>query len=169
MSNLLRTAMMMAVAGAVPPAPSGITISRTLDRTFTDTPASGGGNVSPSTFVVDGVNWELWQVLPFVGSGVANTNRARGDCQVQLRNRDIGRGQNTLEMMPSRIILTHDSWTGSPWEFNRGTGGSAITNVGSGNGARVGVTYLPVHTPGISPASVGVQQGQTFTIELFFD
>ena len=68
----------------------GYEFTRTLDRTFTDSPASGGGNVEPQTFTHEGENWELWQVVPYLGTGVGPIST--GDCRIQLRNRSISRG-----------------------------------------------------------------------------
>lgn len=147
--------------------PAGIVISRTLDRSFGITPASGGGNVSPDTFTHEGANWELWQAIPFLGAGVVSGDRI-GDARLHLRNRDKNRGQNLLTDMPRQIILTMDSWTNSPWTFNRPTAANKFTNVGSGNSARKGIDYEPVRTPGANPAAEGIAQGQSFTVTLIF-
>lgn len=146
--------------------PPGITFTRTLDRTFTDTPASGGGNVEPERFMHEGANWELWQVVPFLGSGVGPTTV--GDCRVQLRNRDKTRGQNELEDMPDDVIVAQDSWTGSPWRFTRPTANNKFSNVASGNSARKAIDYEPERTPGANPTAEGIAQGQTFTITLIW-
>ena len=152
---------------------AGIELTRTLDRTFGAgggaTPASGGGNVEPTRFMQDGANWELWQVIPFNGSGISPPEV--GDCRLHLRNRDESRGQNTLDEMPARIILKQDSWTDSPWEFTRPmlAQNSKFFNVGSGNSARKGIDYNPVRTPGTNAAAEGIAQGQEFTIILIWE
>ena len=154
---------------------AGITLARTLDRTWGSgagaTFGSGGGNVAAQEFVNDGTNWELWQVVPFLGSAVSPPSV--GDCRIQLRNRDKSRGQNLLTEMPSQIRLFAGSgdtadWTGLPWVFNRPTAANKFTNVGSGNGARKGIDYEPVHTIGANPGAVGIAQGESFRIALIF-
>ena len=141
--------------------------SRTLDRAWGNTPGSGGGNVPPQTFTHKGDTWQLWQVVPYLGSGVSPPSL--GDCRIQLRNTAKNRGQNLLSEMPIRIVLTQSGWTGSPWTFNRPTANNKFTNVGSGNGARKGVDYEPTRTPGADPAADGVTQGDTFNIDLIFE
>lgn len=147
-------------------------MSRTLDRTFGDTPASGGGNVDPQTFTYQEQDWELWQVIPFLGSGVGPPGV--GDCRVQLRNRSIGRGQMELADMPARVILTSEGgqtadWPGLPWAFTRPTAGNKYTSPGSGQSARRAIDYEPARTIGsATPASLGINQGETFTITLVF-
>lgn len=151
--------------------PVGITISRTLDRSFGtggSTPASGGGNVSPDTFVNDGTNWELWQVIPYLGAGVVGSDDF-GDCRVQLRNRDKGVGQSTLAEMPRQVILTMDNWSGSPWTFNRPTSNAKFSTAGNNNANRRRVIdYEPARTPGANAAAEGIAQGQSFTVTLIF-
>ena len=142
-------------------------LSRTIDRTFTDTPASGGGNVAPQTFTHEGNTWQCWQVIPFLGSGVGPPSV--GDCRVQLRNRGLSRGQNILEDMPSRVVLTQSGWTNSPWEFTRPTASNKFTSPGSGNNARRAIDYEPVRSPGSTPAAEGVAMGDNFTIDLYFE
>lgn len=148
-----------------------IELMRTLDRTWASgagaTPGSGGGNVQPDRFTYDGENWECWQVVPFLGTGV--NPPSVGDCRVHLRNRDINRGQMLLEDMPDRVILKMDGWTDSPWEFTRPTAGNKFINVGSGNSARKGIDYEPRRTITGTPTSVGITQGQTFSIMLIWD
>ena len=149
------------------PADAGITINRTLDRSFGNgvTPASGGGNVEPDRFVHEGANWELWQVIPFLGPGIATV----GDCRVQLRNRDKSRGQNLLTDMPVRVVIAGNDWTGLPWTFTRPTANNKFNNVSSGNSGRKGIDYEPVHNIGTSPAAVGIAEDESFTITLFFE
>lgn len=158
--------------GPQPPAPTSYRIERTLDRTFTDTPGSGGGNVSPDEFEHEGDSWQLWQVLPFVGASV--DSGAVGRCRIQIRDRSVGRGQNLLENMPTRIELSASGaetadWTGLPWAFTRSA--ENFRNVGSGNAARKSVDYLPTRSipAGQTPAQAGVGQGETFTITLIFE
>ena len=157
------------------PEPISFTLARTLDRTWGSgagaTPGSGGGNVSPQTFVHNGETWQLWQVVPFLGSGVSPPSV--GDCRVQLRNRAKNRGSNLLEDMPTRIILSIGAgdtadWTGLPWTFTRPTANNKFTNVASGNNARKGIDYEPVHTPAANPGAAGIAQGESFRITLFF-
>lgn len=160
---------------AVTPSRPSFTLARTLDRTWGSgagaTPGSGGGNVPAQTFVHNGATWELWQVVPFLGSAVSPPSV--GDCRVQLRDRSVGRGQNQLENMPSRIILSIGSgdtadWTGLPWTFTRPSASNKFTNVGSGQSARKGIDYEPVHTVGANPTAVGIAQGESFRITLEF-
>ena len=157
---------------AAPPVLPDATIALTLDRTFTDTPAAGGGNVSPETFVYEGDNWQLWQVVPFLGAAVGP--RQVGDCRVQLRDRSIGRGAMQLADMPARIRLSAAAgqtadWTGLPWEFTRPTDAAKFSNSGSGNNARKSIDYEPARdVAGQTPAGVGIAQGETFTVELFW-
>lgn len=141
--------------------------TRTLDRSFGVTPASGGGNVEPQEFEHGGQDWELWQVIPFLGQGVVSGDRI-GDCRIQLRNRSINRGAMQLSDMPERVVLTRDGWTGSPWTFNRPTANNKFTNVATGNSARKGIDYEPARDPAANPAADGIAQGQEFTITLFF-
>ena len=157
------------------PVVTGIILSRTLDRTWGSgagaTPGSGGGNVPAQTFINDGTNWELWQVVPYLGSAVSPPGV--GDCRIQLRNRDKNRGANMLSEMPARIRLfagagdTAD-WTNLPWEFTRPTANNKFTNVGSGNSARKGIDYEPVRSVGANPTAEGIAQGESFRIELIF-
>ena len=147
-------------------------IDRTLDRSFGTTPASGGGNVEPDTFTYDGDTWQLWQVVPFIGSNVGSNV---GDCRIQLRDTSIGRGQNLLVNMPDRIRISKrdsdatDPFIGLPWNFTRPTSNSKFSSPGSGNNARRAIDYEPIHTPASSPANAGIAQGESFTITLFFD
>ena len=151
------------------------TISRTLDRTFAgDTPTSGGGNVSPDSFTRDdGNSWELWQVVPFLGSGVSPTTV--GDARVHMRNRAISRGAMTQDSMPDFIEITRDGWTGSPWRFRRSTNAAKWSSPGSGNSARRSLDYEPVgRTPLSTPEASGISldttsgNGQTFSIKLIW-
>ena len=149
--------------------------ARTLERAFSGFPAWGGGNVNNNAagnrradFVHEGTNWEMWQIVPFDGSAIGGLH---GACRVQLRNRDKNRGSNTLEEMPTRVTLSGADWTGLPWTFRRTANAGQFTNVASGSSARKAVTYIAdrVVASGDSPASVGIAQGESFTIELFFD
>lgn len=155
-------------------APSGYSFTRTLERTFSGHPAWGGGNVNNNAvgnrradFVHEGVNWEMWQIVPFDGPAVGGVH---GACRVQFRNRDKNRGTNTLEEMPSRITLSGADWTGLPWTFTRTTNSGQFTNVASGSSARKAVTYIAdrVVAAGDTPASVGIAQGESFTIDIYF-
>ena len=154
------------------PSPQSYSITRTLDRTFTDTPASGGGNVSPDEFEHNGQTWELWQAIPFLGSGVGPPSV--GDARVHLRNRAIGRNAMQLADMPSRIEISAGAgqsadWTGLPWSFSRPTAANKFTSPGSGNAARRGIDYEPDrNVAGQTPASLGITQGETFTVTFFF-
>lgn len=152
--------------------------TRTLDRTFTgggvSFPTWGGGNVNNNAagnrradFVHGGMDWEMWQVVPFDGPGIGGT---LGAARVQLRNRDVGRGANTLEMMPTKITLSGADWTGLPWTFTRTTNAADFDNVASGNSARKAVTYVADRTiaSDATPAGVGIAQGESFTITLEF-
>ena len=125
-------------------------------------------------FVHEGTNWEMWQIVPFDGPAIGGV---LGACRLQLRNRDKSRGTNTLEEMPARVRLSGADWTGLPWTFTRTTNGSQFTNVASGSSARKAVTYLPDRdVTGLTPAGVGIADptqagvdGESFTIDLFFD
>ena len=147
--------------------------NRTLDRTWGSgnaaTPGSGGGNVQPDRWEYLGDSWELWQVVPFLGTGAGVSGDRIGDCRIHIRNRDVNRGSMQLTSLPDRVILTRDGWTGSPWEFTRPTSNSKFTNAGSGNSARKSADYEPVHTPGANPTAVGISQGQTFTATLIWE
>ena len=166
-------ALLAAIIAGQEVGPATYTFTVTLDRTFSaSTPAWGpvrsGGQFQPEEFVHDGANWELWQVIPYIGSGVGNGNP--GGCRVHLRNRDISRGNMTLESCPDRIILTRSEWTGSPWTFTRGTAGSDFFNAGSGNPARRQVNYYPSgRVPGATAAADGVSQGDELTVTLEWD
>lgn len=146
--------------------------TRTLDRSFGSgagiTPASGGGNVSPQEFEHDGEDWELWQVVPFLGSGVSPVTV--GDARVHLRNRSKSRGTNELGEMPAEIILTRSGWSDSPWRFTRPTASNKFSNAGSGNSARKQIDYEPVRTiaGGDTPTSEGIVQGQEFMATLIW-
>ena len=152
----------------VPPRDTTFRFTRTLDRTFTDTPASGGGNVDPQTFVYEEQDWELWQVIPYLGTAVVGAS-GRGDARIQLRNRDVNRGSMQLTDMPSRIVIEQDGWTGSPWTFRRPTAGNKFSNVASGQSARKGIDYEPLREVGASAAAEGIAQGQEFTVTLHWD
>ena len=149
--------------------------TRSLERTFSGHPAWGGGNVQNNPagnqridFVNDGTNWECWQIVPFDGPAISGVH---GACMMQLRNRDKGRGSNTLEEMPSRVTLSGADWTGLPWTFTRTTNPAQFTNVAGGSSARKAVRYIADRTvaAGATAASLGIAQGESFTIEIFFD
>ena len=150
-------------------------ISRSLDRTFTDTPASGGGNVTPDTFTRNGATWQIWQVIPFLGSGVFPPSV--GDCRIHIRDTSVDRDQNLLANMPSRIVLSAAAgdtadWTDLPWEFTRPgpAASNKFTSPGSGNDARRGIDYEPVrNVSGLTPSGVGIAEGESFTITIYFD
>ena len=160
---------------------AGYAFTRTIERAFSGHPAWGGGNVNNNPvgnrridFVHEGVNWEVWQILPFDGPAVGGV---LGACRVQLRNRDKSRGQNTLAEMPAKVTLSGADWSGLPWTFTRTSAAAQFTNVGSGQGARKAVTYIAdrVISAGATPASVGIadptqpgQDGESFTIRLEF-
>ena len=144
---------------------SRYTFTRTLNEFFTDSPASGRATPRDD-FVHAGANWRLHQIIPFVGSGIGGPV---GDARIQIRNASIGRGLNTLAMMPDRIILANENWNGSPWTFTRGAAASDISNVGGGNQARVAVNYEPDHVPAATPVAAGVARNQEFTITLEWD
>ena len=157
-------------ARAVP----SFSFARTLDRTFSGQyPAWGGGNASdPADFVHNGARFRVYQVIPFRGPAIGGT---LGDASIHIRNRDKSRGQNTLEEMPTRLVLfaaagqTAD-WMGLPWSFTRTTSGAGFTNAGSGGAARKNVIYVPDRAQvGASPAAVGIAQGETFMFTLYFD
>ena len=146
---------------------------RTLERTFSAHPAWGGGNVNNNAvgnrridFVHEGTNWEVWQIVPFDGPAISGV---LGACRVQLRNRDKSRGTNTLEEMPARVTLSGADWTGLPWTFTRTTNPAQFVNVASGTSARKAVTYIADRASvGTDPSSVGIAQGESFTIEFHF-
>lgn len=150
------------------PAETFYDLMPTLDRTFSgDTPAAGGGNTSPLTFVHDGDTWQLWQTIPYLGVGVTSEAN-RGRCRLHLRDTSIARDAMTLGMMPSSLILTHASWTNSPWTFTRPTSSATFGSPGGGNAARRSLDYIPVRTPQAAASVEGIVQGQTFTIRLIF-
>ena len=163
MSNNILTAMMMAVAGQEK-GPDGfsVTFTREINVPFGATWASG--RATPfNDFEYEGEAWRLYQIIPFIGGTDVGTV---GDARIQIRNRDVGRNQNTIEMMPDRITITRSEWTGSPWTFNK----KSITGrPGGGNQARVAVDYSPTRTVSGTPASNGVSDTDTFTIELHWD
>ena len=142
---------------------------RTLERTFSGHPAWGGGNVNNNAvgnrridFVHEGTNWELWQIVPFDGPAIGGV---LGACRLQLRNR----GTNTLAETPARVTLSGADWIGLPWTFTRTTNESQFMNVASGDSARKAVTYIADRSSiGANPSVVGIAQGESFTIELFF-
>ena len=174
MSLLIWAQAVMAAAGPAPGPEPDFTFTRTLERTFSGHPAWGGGNVNNNAagnrradFVHEGTNWEMWQIVPFDGAPIGGVH---GACRIQFRNRDVGRGQNTLEMMPSRIALRGADWDGLPWTFTRTTNPAQFTNVAGDNSARKAVTYIADRAvaAGDTPASVGIAQGEEFTIDLYF-
>lgn len=151
-------------------------IRRTLDRTFSsDTPASGGGDVTPDTFARNGATWQLWQVVPYLGVGVAPPTR--GDARIHIRDTSVSRNQNLLANMPTRIVLSKGAgdsadWVGLPWTFTRpgSSQTSKFTSPGSGDAARRGIDYEPSgRTPLANAGASGIAQGETFTITLHFD
>ena len=155
--------------------PAGHRFTRTLERSFSGFPAWGGGNVNNNAvgnrradFVQDGVNWELWQIVPFDGVVIGGVH---GACRLQLRNRDVSRGANTLEMMPTRVELSGADWRGLPWTFMRTPNDSEFTNVASGQSARKAVSYHADRSiaSNVTPASLGIAEGESFTITLHFD
>ena len=164
-------------AGAAP----GYRFTRKTERAFSGIAAWGGGNVNNNAvgnrridFVHEGTNWECWQIIPFDAVVLGGVH---GACRLQLRNRDKGRGQNLLSEMPSRVRLSGADWTGLPWSFTRTVNSSEFQNVGSGNAARVAVSYhADRDVTGLTPSGVGIANpaqagvdGESFTIELFFD
>ena len=170
MSLMLWAQAVLRKASATP----SYSFMRTLERAFSGHPAWGGGNVNNNAagnrradFVHEGTNWEMWQVVPFDGAVLGGVH---GACLVQLRNRDKSRGTNTLEEMPSRIRLSGSDWTGLPWTFTRTTNPAQFTNVASGSSARKAVRYIADRAvdPAATPANVGIAQGESFTIELYF-
>lgn len=170
--NLWARAALRLKAGSAPVVPS-YSFSRTLNRTFSGHPTWGGGNVSdPANFVHNGDSWRLYQVIPFSGPAIGGV---LGDCRIHLRDRSIGRGQNTLESFPTRLEISKGAddtadWTGLPWTFTRTTSQSRFMNAGSGGQARKQVGYVADRpSPGASPAAVGIAQGESFTVTLFFD
>ena len=150
--------------------PPSYTLSRTLDRTFTDTPASGGGNVDPQTFVHDGDTWQVWQVIPYLGSGVSPPSV--GDCRIHLRDTSIDRDSMQLADMPPSVVISAGAgtadWTSLPWTFTRPTAASKFTSPGSGDAARRGIDYEPERAIGASPAAEGIAQGETFDVTITF-
>ena len=152
--------------------PVSFAFSRTLDRTFSGHPAWGGGNVgNPANFVHNNEDWRMYQVIPFDGPAAGGV---LGACRIHIRNRDKSRGQNMLDEMPTRLEISKGAgdtadWTGLPWTFTRTTDPAQFTNAGSGGAARKQVTYIADRASvGASPAAVGVAQGESFTVTLFF-
>ena len=146
---------------------SSFTITRNLDRSFSDTPASGGGNVTPDTFLYKGQSWEVWQVIPFLGTNVFPPTV--GDCRVHLRNRAISRDAMQLGDMPRQVVVKRDGWVQSPWTFTRPTSESKFTSPGTGDDvARRSIDYEPVRSVLANPTASGIAQGQTFTITIEF-
>ena len=143
------------------------TFTVTLDRTFTDTPTYGGGNVDPLRFVHDGENWEVWQIIPHLGAAVDSSNR--GQSRIQIRNRSKGRGQNTLAEMPDRMIIESAQFNGTPWEFHKTTNAGQFTNTGSGNPARKTLYFIAQFSPASSPANAGIAQGESMTVTFIWD
>lgn len=147
--------------------------SRALDRVFSGHPAWGGGNVGAQAFdfVHEGARFRVYQVLPFDGPAVGGV---LGACRIHIRNRDKGRGQNTLEEMPARLTLSAEGadtadWTGLPWSFTRTTNPAQFTNAGSGGTARKQVTYIADRASvGASPAAVGIARPESFTTTLYY-
>ena len=173
MSNLALAVPFFIATAAPPPPTTSYTIARTLDRTFVDTPASGGGNISPDTFTHNGQSWEVWQVVPYLGSGVSPVQR--GDARVHIRNRNVRRNDMELSDLPERITIfaaagqTAD-WVQLPWNFTRPTNTAKFSRPGGGNSARVSADYEPAGRTPLANASVsGIAQGETFSITLFFD
>ena len=160
--------------GAAPaPVVPSYAASRALDRVVSGHPAWGGGNVGAAAFdfVHDGSRFRVYQVLPFDGPAVGGV---LGACRIHIRNRDKGRGQNTLAEMPSRLTLSAEAgdtadWTGLPWSFTRSTNPAHFSNAGSGGTARKQVTYIADRASvGASPAAVGIDRGESFTFTLYF-
>ena len=85
-----------------------------------------------------------------------------------MRNQDVGRGANTIDMFPDRIVITRAEWTDSPWVFNRD---SITGQPGSGGGRnnRVAIDYTPVRSVSGTAAQAGVSQNDEFTITLEWD
>ena len=168
--------MEIVLADFLQPAVTFYRADRTIDRSFSGFPAWGGGNVTdPFNFVHDGANFRLYQVIPFIGGAIGGRN---GDMSIHIRNRDKSRGNNTLEEMPTRIRLATADWTGLPWVFTRTTEAAEFTNAGSGGNARKNVIYKRDidNRSSLTPALVGIADpaqsgvdGESFTIELFFD
>ena len=164
-----------AIQAAAPPGIERYVIARTLDRTFAgDTPASGGGNVPPDVFMRGDDTWQLYQVVPFLGVGVSP--RTIGDCRIHIRDRSISRNQMELADMPDRVILSAAAgqtadWTDLPWIFTRPTANNKFTSPGSGSSARRSVDYEPERSiaGGVNASSLGIAQGETFTITLEWD
>ena len=158
-----------------PSSTKSYSVRRTIDKAFGATLASGGGSVTPDTFMHGGVSWELWQVVPIIGANVSASGV--GDCRIQLRNRGKGRGQNLLSEMPSSIKISKETgdsanWTILPWTFYRPAASEALkfSNVGSGNSARKAVDYESDNSPWISSsAEAKISNGDTFTITMYFD
>ena len=156
-------ALLAAIIAGQEVGPATYTFTRSIDRSFSgDTPASGGGSPT-NDFVHDGVRWRLHQIIPFITNAAIGT---RGECRIQIRNRDIGLGAHTLDMMPDRIVLTRSEWTGSPWVFNRDN-----IQPGRPGGNRVQVNYSPVRSIGAgdTAAGAGVSNGDEFTVTLEWD
>ena len=172
MSNTLRTALMMAVAGktapAPPPGPSTYTFTLTLDRDFGGVSFAWGpvrdnqNNWDPMTYVHNGANFEIWQVIPFIDTA----HGSPGDCRIQFRNRDIARSANTVEMMPNRLTITRAEWTDSPWTFTRG---SKAGEPGGEPAARIAVNYTPDRVVTGAGVTNGVSDGDEFTLVLEYD
>lgn len=163
----------MVIAGSsqsVPPGPVTYTFTRNLDRTFDgQSPAwgpvrDGNNDWDPATYVHNGTNFELWQIIPFVDV----THGTVGNARIQLRNRDTTAAGTTLAMAPDRLVISSDNWTSSPWTFNRG---NIIGNPGGSNPTtgRQAIDYTPVRSITGAAATNGVLDGQEFTITLEYD
>ena len=154
-------------AASSQPAPD-FEFTRALNRTFSGHPTWGGGNVSdPFNFVYNGTRFRIYQVIPFGGPAIG---AVYGCCRIHIRNLDKNRGQNTLEEMPAKLVLSDADWTGLPWSFTRTTQASQFTNAGSGGSARKQLTYLAdrVLAAGLTPAGLGIAQGESFKVSIFF-
>ena len=151
---------------------SSYTLTLTLDRTFTDTPAAGPNIGAHPTFVHDGKTWEVWQVIPFLGPAIGGTTL--GDLRFQTRI--MGEAASTLALtdMPATITVANDRWTGSPWTFTRPTAAAKFGTSGSSDAVRRRAEYEPSgRTPSGTPAQSGVVQqistvNQTFTATFTF-
>ena len=150
--------------------------TKTIDRAFSGHPAWGGGNVGSDAFdfMHLGERWRLYQVIPFDGPAIQGV---LGNARIHIRNRDKGRGQNTLAEMPTKLTLSGADWTGLPWTFTRTTSNAGFSNAGSGNTARKSVVYTADRNipAGTTAASLGIadptqpgQSGESFTIRLDF-
>ena len=154
----------------VAPAVDSYSVARTIDRVFGNTPASGGGNVTPDTFVRNGATWQVWQVIPFIGTSVASNT---GDCRLHLRDTSKSVAANQLADMPDRITLSSEDgqtadWTGLPWQFTRPTSNAKFGTAGNN---RRSIDYEPVRdVSGQSPSQAGLSStNHSFTLTLEWD